>query len=186
MDKLTPDTYGRYLVIVGSTYGENVVNTLALTNLKVSGYTVTAVESELIKSAETQDLFYSPMLLQVTSFRMLRARPVTPDVDEVVKPEVDVEDTVVENAGTKVPTVSKPLEDIVEKEEILEDSTIVEDDKDVVVESEDSVEENTASAMLDNGGMLTGLISFLFVAAIFLVGAIWKKTKEQHQERGTI
>lgn len=51
VSNLTPDKNGRYLVLIGTTGGEGFNNTLALTNLKIAGYTMTSASEEIQAAA---------------------------------------------------------------------------------------------------------------------------------------
>ncbi|OUM21113.1 hypothetical protein [Butyricicoccus porcorum] len=69
VSKLQRDTQGRYLVLIGTTGGDNFNNTLALTNLKIAGYTMTSAESEIQKAADAGE---GDLFRQVRAYSALR------------------------------------------------------------------------------------------------------------------
>ncbi|MDD5969833.1 MAG: fibro-slime domain-containing protein [Anaerostipes sp.] len=76
--KLTPDKEGRYLVLIGTNGGKNTEeNTLAITNLKLSGYELASCEEEIQKEDNS-------LLNEARTFRSLRM------ADEEPAPEVKI------------------------------------------------------------------------------------------------
>ena len=78
ISQLTPAESGRYLVLIGTKGGSNVEsNTLAITNLKLSGYELASCEEEIQKEDST-------LLNEARTFRSLRV------VAEEPVPEVQI------------------------------------------------------------------------------------------------
>lgn len=79
VSKLTKDEDGRYLVLIGTIGGDNnFANTLALTNLKISGYTLSSAKDELVQAAEENNPEVSPMIYQFTQYYDMLHAPVQP------------------------------------------------------------------------------------------------------------
>lgn len=69
VSNLQKDEQGRYLVLIGTNGGNNFNNTLALTNLKIAGYTMTSAESEIQKAADAGE---GDLFRQVRAYSALR------------------------------------------------------------------------------------------------------------------
>ena len=100
VSKLVEDASGRYLVMIGTNGSENFDTSLALTNLKVSGYTVSFAETEVMAAytaGNMNDLSIISEPAQVYKTRMAAAKPeiIEPEVTEpeVTEPEVTEPET---------------------------------------------------------------------------------------------
>ncbi|MGM9652554.1 MAG: fibro-slime domain-containing protein [Eubacteriales bacterium] len=86
VENLVQDEKNRYLLLVGTNEKEaSSLKSLALTNLKVSGYSVRLVEPETADAAAANDLAASPAVAAVMSLRSLRAASM-PKPEEPVVP----------------------------------------------------------------------------------------------------
>lgn len=113
ISKLTKDTNGRYLLMVGTNRSENGGTTLALTNLKVSGYTISMAEQQMQTAYAAMALSDDPVIQQTRSISAaLKARKQeteqpTEEPTEVVDPTIAEEPTeVVDPTVPEEPTES--------------------------------------------------------------------------------
>ena len=73
VNKLTKLADGRYLVLIGANGGDGFeFNTLALTNIKVSGYSLSSANDEIIQAVQEENTDSSELLTQVQAYSMLR------------------------------------------------------------------------------------------------------------------
>lgn len=79
---LNQNADGRYLVLIGTSGGENINNTLAITNLKLSGYELSSCQSEI--QSGSGDLFN-----EARSFSIMRMSAGEPETEEPA-PEVQI------------------------------------------------------------------------------------------------
>ena len=83
VDSLTPDANGNYLVMIASIGSAGGVNSMALTNIKVSGYEIYYVETALQAAAEEGTLDEQPIVYQ--TFGLLRS------IQELLNKEPEIE-----------------------------------------------------------------------------------------------
>lgn len=85
VDNLTLDENGRYLVMIGTNGSESYGTTLALTNIKVAGYTISFAEAAILTADAEGDLFSTPIVAQ--PFALLNARMAAveeePEVEQI-------------------------------------------------------------------------------------------------------
>ena len=94
------DSTGKALVLVGTNGGENAAaNILALTNLKISGYTLSACGDQIINTLN--GVVTSELITTGYSLRMLLAAPVVEDEAEDTNPDVsEPEDDLPDYSGS--------------------------------------------------------------------------------------
>lgn len=82
ISEFTMDEDGRYLVLIGSTSGENTINNLTLTNIKIAGYDIVEIGDEIYGSLDENDMTRSRMFNEVNTFSLLRRRVVEEDTED--------------------------------------------------------------------------------------------------------
>lgn len=82
ISKLTKDSNGRYLVMVGTNGSENGLTTLALTNLKVSGYVISMAEQQLQTAYAASILSDDPAVQQISMMAKARIAQMPQEPEE--------------------------------------------------------------------------------------------------------
>lgn len=88
----------RYLVLIGTNYGENMINTLALTSLKVSGYEVASCEELIREDSGTEEVGTYNLLYQMKNYSLL----MQPEEDSAVEVNENLVINSAKFSGTKV------------------------------------------------------------------------------------
>ncbi|MGM9627422.1 MAG: fibro-slime domain-containing protein, partial [Faecousia sp.] len=105
VNDLVKDSDGRYLVLIGTTGSENYGTTLALTSLKLSGYTISYAEKEIQAASENGILSESPVVQAVQAVYSDRLRKTQQQVPEETTEQVpeDATEEIPEDATEEIP-----------------------------------------------------------------------------------
>ncbi len=81
-DLVYDEAEGRYLLLVGTNDYEHTYHALALTNLKISGYTIGLIENEITEAAEANAIENSPALVEFKALQDHYKSLIPPEKDD--------------------------------------------------------------------------------------------------------